>query len=186
MGNLLGLIGWDGRRVDAVANTGDASSDNELGSSTVGGRNRGDLDNDTDDHDHGTEEDALAATKLVTKDEDEASTEEATASVDGDDEALVGRVAVDLGESLDESRGRDDTAHDTLVVAEEQEVGDGDDGDEELKHPSGLAPVGGYAICALFDTWRHGCSVSMDGGEGDEEMLGRRQAGEREKVRPYK
>lgn len=131
------------------------------------------MDNDTDDHDKGTEEDALAATKLVSKDEDEASTEETTDSVDGDDETFVGRVTLDLGEGGLEGRGGDDATHDTLIVTEEQKVCYGNNGDEDLKHAAGLAPVGGHAILALFDTWRHVCGVSMDRLEGSEEMLGR-------------
>jgi hypothetical protein len=159
--NLLGLVGWDSRSVDAVADTCDASSDDELGSGTASRRDTGDLDDDTNDHDTGTEEDALAATELVSKDEDEASTEETTDSVDGDDETFVGGITLDLGEGLDEGRGRDDTAHDTLIVTEEKKVCDGNNGDEDLKHAAGLAPVGGNAMFALFDAWGHGCSVSM-------------------------
>lgn len=136
------------------------------------------MDNDTDNHDKGTKEDALAATELVSEDEDEAGTEEATDSVDGDDKALVGRVAVDLGESVLESGGRDDSAHDALVVAEEKEVGDGDNSDEDLEHPTGLAPVGGHTSSALFDSGRHGCCLCMDEqAGGSEEMVGREAAG---------
>lgn len=153
--NLLSLVSWDGGSVDAVSNTGDASSDDELGSSTTVWRNAGNLDNDTDDHDNGTEKDTLATTKFVTEGEDEAGTEEASNSIDGDDEPFVGGV-LDLGKCFDEGRGRDDTTHDTLVVTEEKEVGDGNDGHKDLEHPTGLPPVGGHTRVAFFDTWRHG------------------------------
>ena len=151
-----------------------------MGSSTARRRDRGDLDDDTNDHNKGTKEDTLAATKLVTKDEDETGTKETADSVDGNDETFVGRITVDLRESLDESRGRDDTTHDTLVVTEEKEVCDGNNGDEDLKHPSGLAPVGRNAMFTLIDSWRHDCSVSMVGGKekrgdaGGEGKLGER------------
>ena len=175
--NLLSLVSWDGRSVDTVSDTSDASSDDELGSSTTVWRNASNLDDDTDDHDNSTEEDTLATTKLVTKDEDEACTEETSDSVDGDDETFVGGVILDLGESFDEGRGRDDTTHDTLIVTEEKEVGDGNDGHKDLEHPTGLPPVGGHTRVAFFDTWRHGGDCIDVKLECSEEMLGMRRLG---------
>jgi hypothetical protein len=166
--NLLSLVGRNGRGVDTVTDASDATSDDELRSGTSVGRNSADLDDDTNDHDTGTEEDGLAATEAVTEGKDEAGTEEATNSVDGDDETLVGAVAVNLGESLDECGGGDDAGHDALVVTEEEEVGGGNDGDEDLKHSAGLPPVGGHARLG-FDYVRRHC----DGVINDQQKLER-------------
>jgi hypothetical protein len=163
--NILSLVGGNGGSVDTVANTSNASSDNKLGGGTTGWRDTGNLDNDTNDHNSGTEEDTLAASELVTKDEDEDGAKQATDGIDGDDETFVGGIAIDFGEGRDEGRGGDDTTHNTLIITEEEEIGNGNDGDEDLEHPTGLAPVGGNTIFRLFDTWRHGCSVSVKAGE---------------------
>lgn len=101
----------------------DASSYNELRGSAISRRNRADLNNDTDDHDGGTEEDGVSSTETVTKNESKQSTDEATDSVDGGNETLPCRVTVDLGEIRDKGRSRDDTGHDTLIITKEQEVG---------------------------------------------------------------
>jgi hypothetical protein len=114
----LGLVGGDSRGVDTVSDTSDASSNDELRGSTAIRRNRGDLDDDTKDHDRSTEEDGIAASKLVSN---------------------------DLGECLDECGGGDNTRHDTLVISEEEEIGGSNDGDQDLQHPAGLPPVGGNA-----------------------------------------
>lgn len=177
--NLLSLVGRNSRSVDAVSDTGDASSDDELGSGTAIRRDASDLDNDTNDHDKGPEEDALAATELVSKDEDEASTKETTDSVDGDDKPFVGRVTLDLREGGLKGRRGDDTTHDTLIITEEQKVRYGNNGDEDLKHAAGLAPVGGHTMFALFDTWRHVCGVSMDRWRKGRRCWGGGQAGEK-------
>ena len=82
--NILSLVGGNGGSVDTVANTSNASSDNKLGGGTTGWRDTGNLDNDTNDHNSGTEEDTLAASELVTKDEDEESDGEADSSDDAE------------------------------------------------------------------------------------------------------
>lgn len=151
----LGLVSRDGRCVDAVANASDASSDNELGGSTTVGRNCADLDDDTDDHDSSTEEDGSAATKSVSHGEDKAGTKEATNSVDSNHETLVSWVTIDLGKRFDECGGGDNTRHDTLVISEKEEISCGDDSDQDLQHPAGLAPVGGHARF-VFSVRRHG------------------------------
>jgi hypothetical protein len=110
----LGLVGRDSRCVDTVSNTSDCSTDNELGCGATTGRNSSDLDNNTDDHDNSTEEDGVATTEAVTKVENEESTEEATDSVDGDNETFVCLVE-DLGKVFCESGSGDDTGHDTLI-----------------------------------------------------------------------
>ena len=130
--NILSLVGGNGRSVNTVANTSNASSDNELGGSTTGWGNTGDLDNDTDYHNPGTQEDTVATSELVTKDEDEDGTKQATDGVDRDDETFVGGVAVDFGEGRDEGRGGDNSTHDTLIITEEEEIGNSNDGDEDL------------------------------------------------------
>lgn len=110
----LGLVGRDGGGVDTISDTSDCSADDELGCGTTAGGDSSDLDNDTDNHDDSTEEDGVATTETVTKVENEESTEEATDSVDGDDETLVCLVE-NLGEVFCESRSGDDTGHDTLI-----------------------------------------------------------------------
>jgi hypothetical protein len=159
--DLLSLPCWDGRGVDTVADTSDASSDDKLSSRTTSNGDGRDLDNDTDDHDYCTQKDTVAASELVTNLEDQAGTQEATDRVDGDNEAFVSAVSVYFRESLDEGGRGDDTAHDTLVVSEEEEIGDGNDSDEDLKHPTGLSPVGGDTTDALLGSWWHdgGCVV---------------------------
>ncbi|KAJ8113151.1 hypothetical protein OPT61_g4648 [Boeremia exigua] len=146
----LGLVGGNGRCVDTVADTSDASSNDELRSSTAVGRNRSNLDNNTDDHNTGAEEDRVTATKSVSEGEDEAGTEEAADSVDSNNETLVGRVTFDLGESFDECGGGDNTRHDTLVISEQEEIGGSNNSDQDLQHPAGLAPVGGHARLCFF------------------------------------
>jgi len=90
------------RKLTSVSNTGDTSSNDELRRSTTARRNSSDLDNDTNDHNNSTEEDRLSTTETVAKVEDEESTEEATDSVDGDDEAFVCLIE-NLGEIVCES-----------------------------------------------------------------------------------
>jgi len=92
---------------------------NELGGSATVGRNAGDLNDDTDDHNSGTQEDTLATSELVTEDEDEDGTKQTTDGIDGDDETLVGRVILDFRERILEGGSRDDSTHDTLVITEE-------------------------------------------------------------------
>lgn len=154
--NLLSLVGRDGGSIDTIANSGDASSNNELSSCTAVRGNTGDLNNDTNDHDEGTEENRLAATELVTEQKDEDGAQEATNSVDGDNKAFVIAVIFDLGKGCFESWGGNDTTHDTLVVTKEQKVGNRNDGNQDLEHPSGLAPVGGNTRIVILDAWHSG------------------------------
>ena len=91
------------------------------------------MDNNTNDHDRGTNEDRLAATELVTERENEDSTEKTANSVYRDDEALPVAAPACLGEIFEECIGFDDTRHDTLVVTEEEEIGSSDGGNEHLK-----------------------------------------------------
>jgi hypothetical protein len=104
------------------------------------------LDDNTNDHDRGTNEDSLAATEFITERENEDSTEQTTNSVDGDDETLPCAAPASLREVFEESVGFDDTRHDTLIITEEQEIGSGDGGDEHLKGSARGAPVGGHAL----------------------------------------
>lgn len=152
--NLLSLVGGDSRCVDTVSNTGDTTSDNKLsGSAAVRGHSC-DLDNYTNDHDKSTKEDGLATTEFVTEKEDEDGAQKASDGVDGNDKTFVVGV-VDLGKCFGEGGGGDDTAHNTLVITKEQEVSGCDHCDENLKHPTGLPPIGGHSGVVVLYAW-HG------------------------------
>jgi hypothetical protein len=154
--HLLRLPGWNCRCVDSVSDTSDASSNNELRGGTAIGRCTGDLDNHTNDHDKCTEEDRFAAAEFITNKEDGDGTQEATTSVDGDDKTFVSTVAFDLRKRGLERGGGDDTAHNTLVVSKEQEVGNSNNSNKNLKHPSGLPPVGGHTGVVVLYAWHGG------------------------------
>jgi hypothetical protein len=113
------------------------------------------LDNNTNDHDRGTNEDRLAATKLVTERENEDSTKQTTNGVNGDNEALPCATPASFGEVLEESVRFDDTRHDTLVVTKEQEIGSSDGGDEHLKRSARCAPVRGHTLSVCRDSASH-------------------------------
>lgn len=131
-GNLLSLIGGNRRSVDTVADTSDAATNDELSSGTASNRDRSNLYDNANDHDHCAEEDGVAAAELVAEGEDERSSEEAASCIDSGNETFVCRIAIDLGESLDECGSGDDTAHNTLIITEEQEVGGCYNSDEQL------------------------------------------------------
>lgn len=103
------------------------------------------MNDDTNDHDSSTEEDGFPATKLVTECEDEAGSDEATNRVDGRDEPLVRAVILDLWEVVGEVRRRHDAGHDTLVVAEQEEIRRRHGRDQFLQRLAGRAPVRGHA-----------------------------------------
>lgn len=153
--NLLCLVCRNSRGVDAVANAGDAASNDELRSCTTAHWHRSNLKNDTNDHNGSAKENGFASTKLVTKLKDEAGTEEASNSVDGNDEAFIGTVSLHFGEGFRKSRGGNNTTHYSLVVTKEQEVGDSNNRDEDLEHPTRLAPVSRNAMFVILDTWCH-------------------------------
>ena len=144
--DLLCLIRWYRRRIDAIAYARYSSSYDELCRSTRTGRDSSDLDNYTNNHNSSTEEDGPAAAEMVAERENKAGTEEATDSVDGDDEALIVRISLDLRKVVDERGGRDNTGHDTLVITEEQEVGRSDSRDQLLHSFAGEPPVMGHAV----------------------------------------
>ncbi|KAI7498754.1 general substrate transporter [Hortaea werneckii] len=155
----LGLVGWDSRCIDAVSNTSDGSSDDELGSCTSADRYCCKLDDHTNDHDDGANVDRPSSTKPVAKIQDEESAQETANRVDRDNETLVGAVALNLGEVGGESFGGDntrlsnDTYHDTLVVTEKQEVRSSDGGNEPLQGTSAGAPEFGDTVLV------HSCST---------------------------
>lgn len=152
------MVGGDSRCVDTVTNTSDTTSNDKLsGSAAIRGHSCN-LDNDTDDHDESTKEDGLATTEFVAEEEDEDGAQEASDGVDGNYETFVVGV-MDLRECFGEGGGGDDTTHDTLVVTKEQEVGSRDHGDENLKHPTGLPPVGGHSGVVVLYAW-HGEGLS--------------------------
>jgi len=143
---LLCLPDRDSRRVDAISYTRDEPTNDKLSSSAVTRGYGCELDDDTDDHDYATQENTFPTTEFITEGKNEQSAKEASDSVDGDDEALPVRVAVDLGEVLYESIASDNTGHDTLIVTKQQEIEGRDGGDESLERLARLAPVGGHAI----------------------------------------
>jgi hypothetical protein len=156
----------NGRCVDSVADTSDASSDDELRGGATIGRYTGDLDDYTNNHDESSDEDRVATTEFVADEEDGYRTQEATTSVDRDDETFVGRIAFNLGKGLLKRGGGDDTTHHTLVVTKEQEVGNSNHGNENLKHPSGLPPVGGdTGVVVLYARHGGGYSIQLKAGE---------------------
>lgn len=124
------------------------------------------MDDDSDNHDGGTEEDTVATTETIAKHHDEEGAEEAADGVDGSNEPFVGAVAVDLGEVVDEGRGRDDAGHDTLIVPEEQEISRGNGRDHPLELLAGGAPVGGHSGLIVFSTSANhfGETRALDGG----------------------
>lgn len=69
------LVCGDGRRVHAVSDTGNNTSNTELGQGNVS-RDRRNLDDNTDDHDGGTQHDGVSAAEPVTTGEDEERTAE--------------------------------------------------------------------------------------------------------------
>lgn len=164
----FGLVGGNGRGVDSVANTGEETANDELSgcantlaNPALGSRHCCDLDDDTDDHGPGSDEDSFATTEPVTELQNEACAEETSDSVDGNDEtfpALVFGVLVDLRETVSEGLGRDDSRHDTLVVTKEQEVGDCNSRDKHLEPSSRGAPVGRHPAIGNLDA--HVCGDS--------------------------
>ena len=126
--------------------TCDKSANDKLCCTSRTGANASDLDDDTNDHDSSTNENSLAATELVTKRENEDSTEKTADSVDGNNETLPVTAPASFGEVLKESVGFDDTRHDTLVITEEKEIGSGDGGNKHLELSARGAPVCGNTL----------------------------------------
>jgi hypothetical protein len=106
------LVSGDGRSVDAVADSRNDTSDDEL-CERVGVGRAGNLDDYSDDHDDSTEDHALATTKQIANGKHEDGTEETADLVDGSDQTLHGRVAPSGCEEVVEGGGGDDTRHDT-------------------------------------------------------------------------
>lgn len=73
----LGLVGRDSGSVHAVTDTGDDTTNEELQKRNVTGI-RGDLNDDTDNHDNGTGEDHPFTSSLVTEEEREHSAHQTT------------------------------------------------------------------------------------------------------------
>lgn len=120
----LRLVRRDGRRVDSVPNAGDDSTDDELGLGAVS-RNRRNLDDHTDDHDDTAHSDRSSAASLVSIHQLDDRTEQTTDFVDTSHETLPCRVISGVGKCIVEGGRGDDAAHDTLIVAEEQETAGG-------------------------------------------------------------
>jgi hypothetical protein len=117
--NLLSLVGGNGRSVDSVAYASDAPSDDKLSSRTTSNWYAGNLDDNSNNHDAGSEEDRVAPTEFVADQENEAGTQEAADGVDGDHKTLVCTVIFDFGKCGDKCRGADNSGHDTLIVTKE-------------------------------------------------------------------
>jgi hypothetical protein len=113
------------------------------------------LNNNTNDHDRGTNEDRLAATELVTNRKNENGTEQTANSVDGDNEALPCAAPAGFREVFEKSVRFDDTRHDTLIVTKEQEIGSSDGGNEHLKGSARCAPVCGHTLSVCRDSASH-------------------------------
>ena len=95
-------------RVDAISNSSNASSYDELGGSSTADRHSCNLDDDTDDHNGCSEEDALASTQVIAKCENEAGAEETTYRIDRNDESFICTIALDFREIAGEGfRGND-------------------------------------------------------------------------------
>lgn len=92
----LGLPGWDSRSVDTVSDTSDTPAYDELCSSPSADRYSANLNDDTNDHDTGSEENGLSTTKVVSEGKDEDGTKKATDRIDRDDEPFIRAVALDL------------------------------------------------------------------------------------------
>ena len=114
------MVGWDGGGVDAVADTGNDSTDDELGELSVSLDGR-DLDDDPDNHDKPSDNHGFPSAEEITTGEDADGAEKAADFVDGGDETLHGG-ALGLGEVVLELGGGDDAAHDALIVAEEEKA----------------------------------------------------------------
>lgn len=112
----LGLVGWDGGRVDTVTDSHDDTAHDKLGKGV--GVNLGrDLDDDTTEHNQTARDDGTATSKEITAGQDAHGTEQTANLVDGCCETLHCRIVLGRGEEVVERRCRDDTAHDTGVAA---------------------------------------------------------------------
>lgn len=120
----LGLIGRDGGGVDTVSDTGDDTTDDELGE-LAAALDSSDLDNNTEDHNGTTEDHGASSTDKITKSENEHGTEQATDFVNGSDETSHSLVLT-LGEEFDKGGSRDNTRHNTLTVVSTNVCGHGD------------------------------------------------------------
>lgn len=113
--------------------TCNASADNELSCGAIVGADTANLNDNTENHDEAANEDRLATTELITTGKHEAGTKETSDGVDGGNETFPGLVTTNLGKTVHESRVGDNTGHDTLVIAEEEEVGSCDDSNHLLQ-----------------------------------------------------
>lgn len=84
----FGLPGGDGGRVDTIAKTSDQTTDDQLGELV-----RGTLQDSTDAHDEGTEEDGLATTQHVTDPDGRNRTGETSQIVRGNRDTLTSRLS---------------------------------------------------------------------------------------------
>lgn len=93
----------------------------------------GGLESGADNHDGGTDEDHLSATKRISDEDGDDGADEATQVIRGDSNALVGGtlggsavlalgLGVDGGKLAEEDGQGEDTTHDTLIITKEQEI----------------------------------------------------------------
>lgn len=129
----------DGGRVHAISNAGNDTAHDELAQTPLRAESS-DGDNGTNGHDDAASDHQTSAADPVAKNESEDCAEETADLVAGRDGATqdgdVFRVRAaraigdaENGELLGELGARDDTGHQTLVVAEEGEAHDGGEGD---------------------------------------------------------
>lgn len=109
----LCLVGRDGRSVDAITDTGNNSSDNEL-CQWRGPGLRGDLDNNSQDHDESSENYTFPPTQEITASQHEHGAHQTANFVDGSDHALHSGVVSRSFEYVIEGLCADDSGHDTV------------------------------------------------------------------------
>ena len=112
----LTLVGGDRGGVDAVSNSRDDPSDDELCEWCCVSF-CGHLDYDADDHHDAAEDHAFATPEKVAGHEDENGAEEAADFVDRGHQALHCRVVFCCGEEVVEGGRGDDAGHDTRGIS---------------------------------------------------------------------
>ena len=113
------LISWNGRGIDAVANTHNDSPNDHLDNGRLSGH-RGNLDDDTKEHDKSADHDCSPPTKDITDTQNGHGTSQTTKLVNGGNQALHSRVVLGLREDIVEGRGGDNTTHNTFEMVSQR------------------------------------------------------------------
>ena len=85
-------------------------------------RERGDLNNDTNDHDSTTQDNHATTTNPVSGEQGEHGTEQTTSLVNSSNQSLHSSVSPGGSEDIVEVLGTNNTRHHTLIVTEQQET----------------------------------------------------------------